>query len=107
MVEKDLVDIQNEDTFTHAVRQLFENKGIEKKTELKRSEVNKLAFLYAIAERYDFTDLKNILDKFLELRISIDRKGRKEVVDIARAITDLEAMKQSLNVESAKKDKRL
>jgi len=93
--EKDLHEITTETEFAKAIKELFSKQGLTKKTELRNSEVNKLAVLYAIARKYKFTELEDILDAFLELRISVGRKGRKEIVDIARSrLTELKALEE-------------
>ena len=95
-VEDDMINIEKKNNFSKAVEELFRKEGLEKKTELSKSEVSKLAFLYDIANKYKFDDLKKILDKFLELRISVGRKGRKEIVDITKSLTELEKNEERL-----------
>jgi len=91
-IESDLVKLDSENDLGKVITELFKAEGLTKKTDLRRNEVNRIALLYAIAKKYKFKELEDIIDVFLELRISIDRKGRKEIVDVARSIIQREEL---------------
>jgi len=85
IVEADLISAKTEESdFCKTLQELFSKSNLTQKSELSLSEINKLAVLYAIARKYHFDELKDILDAFLELRVSTERKGRKEIVEIAK-----------------------
>lgn len=55
-------------------------KNIEFKTELSDEEIKEINRLYFIADLLDFKMLKDFLTKFMELRVSQKREGRKEFI---------------------------
>ena len=65
--------------------ELFKDTNIKVKTELTRDEVSLTAKLYFLTEYFELEGFKEMLDNFLKLRVSKDRKGRKEYVDIGKS----------------------
>ena len=54
-------------------------------SELEHKEVFLVSILYAHAKEFNDDLLEHFLDQFLISRISKERKGRKEIVEIAKA----------------------
>jgi len=70
---------------------LLEDKGnILTKSELAKREINRLALLYAISKKYNFDFVKELIETILLMRISLNRKGRKEVVEIFKKVLEHE-----------------
>jgi len=70
---------------------LLEAKGnILTKSELTKREINRLALLYAISKKYGFDFVKELIETILLMRISLNRKGRKEVVEIFKKVLEHE-----------------
>jgi len=70
---------------------LLEDKGnILTKSELGKREINRLALLYAISKKYNFDFVKELIETILLMRISLNRKGRKEVVEIFKKVLEHE-----------------
>lgn len=84
-VEKDLVEVTKTDKLQEAYNQLFSDKNLSKITELNRNEVAKISILKTYADKFGFTELSSLIDNFLRYRVSLDRKGRTEHVNIASA----------------------
>jgi len=54
-------------------------------SELSDYEAKSFASLYAVSGRTSNTMLKTFLDSMLELRVSLKRKGREELMSVAKA----------------------
>lgn len=54
-------------------------------SEVSDYEAKSFASLYAVSQRTENHMLKTFLDSVLELRVSLKRKGREEMMNIARA----------------------
>jgi len=65
---------------------LAESKNLHFMTELRDDEIKLLAGLKAIAEEYGASFLDKFIQNFLEMRISLGRKGRTEIKDVARGV---------------------
>jgi hypothetical protein len=62
--------------------------------------------LYAFAKEYELPMLERMCDMFIELRVSKDRQGRSEAVNMAQAILGmkkLDAMERMLEQGTGKK----
>lgn len=69
-----------------AIREIFDEKGIKMKSHM-RSQINEsfqFARLYTLANALKIDILKTFCDEEITLRVSNDRLGRREAVDIAR-----------------------
>lgn len=76
---------------------LAESKNIHFMTELKDEEVKLLAGLKSVAQMYGAEFLTKFIKNFLEMRISLNRKGRLEIKDVARGgVAGEEKMRKGL-----------
>jgi len=85
MVNEDF-DIDNmfADTNTNpsdVVKELFSEKTIKARTDLSASQISKISRAYYLASILEMPELKSLLDEFITLRISKDRKSRSEFVE--------------------------
>lgn len=63
------------------LKELFNKKELETKTDLNIKQIILINKKRAIAEALDFKELSECIDDFLLLSISKDRQGRKEFVE--------------------------
>lgn len=70
-----------------AINTLFEKKSLKMKSHMRTNlnEAHHFAKLYVISNTLGIKVLKNYCDEEIELRISNDRLGRRETVDISRS----------------------
>ena len=74
----------SEEAQAKAIMQLTESPNPEVLTHLTDFEIKKLASLSAVANKYNLTVVKEWITTFIRYRISMNRKGREEIVDIAK-----------------------
>lgn len=63
------------------LRELFNDDGIDTRTDISDLQVVQIARARAIAEAFDISLLNEFCDNILRLSLSKDRKSRKEFVD--------------------------
>ncbi len=69
----------------------FSKKNLRMKTDLSKRQISAFVKLEMFGEIYGNKTIKKIHNKFYELLISKDRKGRKEFSDMARnVLSDME-----------------
>ena len=81
----------NEDIGKTSLRHLFDRldkKQIKLKSELTDREIKKIVKILFLAETLDMNRLNGMIDVFLQLRVSKDRKGRQEIIEALKTITD-------------------
>ena len=64
-------------------------------TELKDEHIAKITSLLSVAEKYNIPIYEKICETFMRLKVSKDRKGRKELLEIAKAVRDEELGKMN------------
>ncbi len=78
-----------EEAMGKSVTVLSESQRLKALSDISKQEANQFTALYALAKLTNNHMLEAILDTALELKISIDRKGRIEIKDVAiAAVTD-------------------
>lgn len=80
-----------------AIVHLTESKNPEILTELKDHEVVMLSSLSVVGTKYNSKLIDEWINKFIRFRISLNREGRKEIVDIAKAKNQIMSSLGSLN----------
>jgi hypothetical protein len=75
------------------VKELFNAKNIEMKSELNNKEVVAATRLLFMGERYDIPAYGHFVDNFLRLKVSTLRKGRREYIEGLHAEEKKEAGK--------------
>jgi hypothetical protein len=63
---------------------LSRTENLETLSETDDAEVKLIAALKTIAERYNMPLVDDYTDKYLQLKVSLHRQGRKEIQEIAR-----------------------
>lgn len=74
-----------DESLAQAISVLTETKKKKILSELENREIFYLAILYSQSKEFDDDLLEDFLKQFLIFRISKERKGRKEIVEIAKA----------------------
>jgi hypothetical protein len=75
---------------------LADTKNPEILSELNQEEIAVLASMQTIAEKYNLTLIQDFIQKFLLLRVSHKRQGRKEVIQISQGRKEEDRMKRTL-----------
>lgn len=70
------------------LKELFKEENLDQKTDLSGNEITALTRVFYIAQKLKIDGLKMLLDKFIRLRISKDRLGRKEFIDMLKGDID-------------------
>jgi flagellin-specific chaperone FliS len=81
----------NEDVGKAGMRHLFEKlnpKELMLKSHLTDNEIKKITKILFLAEQLELPQLRQMVDVFLRLRVSLNREGRKEVISALNTITD-------------------
>jgi len=70
------------------LKELFSSEGIKTRTDLSERQVSIVARLNFMSRYIDHDNLGIMIREFLELRVSKDRKSRKEFVESLKASND-------------------
>lgn len=99
VIDEDVFTTSSASDFSKSVSLLFDEQNLAKKTDLNARDIAKLTQIYQMAEEYDVPLLKQMADKFIELRVSLKRKGRGEAVQMTQQISQmkrLEALEEGM-----------
>jgi len=91
----DLNQMENEESeFKRLINEFFNRKNIDLKTELSDNEIKEITRLILLSKILKIGDLKDFVEIFMNLRVSLSRQGRKEFIS---AILPPENSNMSLN----------
>lgn len=79
----DLMD-NNDELREKAIESLFEDKHLFKNTRIKNNDIMKLARLKLYGDFYNLTLIDKLVKYILQLRISVNGLGRKEIVELVK-----------------------
>lgn len=91
VVEVDEVGEDLERTIGTLLEKLTEEERIALFSELEYEEIERLVILCAINEKLNSPILNTYIQTFLKLRVSLKRKGRKELVSVSKALARFKA----------------
>lgn len=82
----EVIDLLNKDDELKqkAIEALFEDKNIFKNTRVKNNDILKLARLKLFGDYYNLTLIDKLIRYILQLRISVNGLGRKEIVELVK-----------------------
>ena len=63
---------------------LAKSENLETLSETTEEEVRLMSALATIADEFNISMLSSYIDKYLQLKVSLHRQGRKEIAEIAR-----------------------
>lgn len=79
----DLMD-SNDELTEKAIESLFEDKHLFKNSRVKNNDILKLARLKLYGDYYNLSLIDKLIKYILQLRISVNGLGRKEVVELVK-----------------------
>jgi len=81
----EVIDIANNDELREkAIESLFEDKHLLKNTRVKNNDILKLTRLKLFGDYYNLTLVDKLIKYILQLRISVNGLGRKEIVELVK-----------------------
>lgn len=82
----EVIDLLNKDDELKqkAIEALFEDKNLLKNTRVKNNDILKLARLKVFSDFYNLSLIDKLIKYILQLRISVNGLGRKEVVELVK-----------------------
>ena len=81
----EVIDIANNDELREkAIESLFEDKHLFKNSRVKNSDILKLARLKLYGDYFNLSLIDRLIKYILQLRISVNGLGRKEVVELVK-----------------------
>ena len=69
---------------------LLSNKNLKVNTRIKYEQVSHISKLYLFSEIFEIDFIKNLADTILQLQISINGLGRKEIIDMVGKVYNTE-----------------
>lgn len=82
----EIIDVltNNDELREKAIESLFEDKHLFKNSRIKNNDILKLVKLKLYGEYYGLTMVDKLIKYILQLRISVNGLGRKEVVELVK-----------------------
>lgn len=82
----EIIDVLNnsDELREKAIESLFEDKHLFKNTRIKNSDIMKIARLKLYGDFYNLTLIDKLIKYVLQLRISVNGLGRKEIVELVK-----------------------
>ena len=82
----EIIDVLNnsDELREKAIESLFEDKHLFKNSRIKNSDIMKIARLKLYGDFYNLTLIDKLIKYVLQLRISVNGLGRKEVVELVK-----------------------
>ena len=99
VIDDEIFTTDSKSDYSKSIDLMFNDIDFTKKSDLSSRQINKLTKLYQMAEEYEMPMLKEMCDKFIALRVSHARKGRKEAVQMTQQISTmkrLEALEETM-----------
>jgi len=82
----EIIDVLNnsDELREKAIESLFEDKHLFKNSRIKNSDIMKIARLKLYGDFYNLTLIDKLIKYVLQLRISVNGLGRKEIVELVK-----------------------
>lgn len=80
-----------------AIESLFEDKHLFKNTRIKNNDIIKLVRLKLYGDYYNLTLIDKLIKYILQLRISVNGLGRKEIVELVKTDVFTSSLVESPN----------
>jgi len=72
---------EQENSIKTVSKELFNTNGIELKSEVDHDEINNITRLHFLKEKFGISNVDTLVSSFLRLRVSKDRKSRREFIE--------------------------
>lgn len=92
VIEDDMFGIGQSTDFSKSLKEMFSEENIKMKTDLTPKQICKLNVIREWSEYYDIPLLKHLYHRFIALRVSKDRQGRTEAVNMTQQIMQLKRL---------------
>jgi hypothetical protein len=90
LIEEGLNYNVEEDNEIKAVsRELFTKKEIDVKTEVSYNEINQISKIRFLENKFEIKNVQPLLESFLSLRVSMNRKSRLEFIKAIKGEEDM------------------
>lgn len=100
VIQDEVFGIGSDTDFSKSLKVLYDEENEVKKTDLSAKQICKINILWAMAVEYECELLRDMCISFIRLRVSKDRKGRAEAVNMTQ---QLNMFKRIEALESASK----
>lgn len=82
----EIIDVlnENDELREKAIESLFEDKHLFKNSRIKNNDILKLARLKLYGDYYNLALINKLIKYILQLRISVNGLGRKEIVELVK-----------------------
>jgi len=96
ILKETFTDINEDDPPTDAenlaeiIKAWLDDKYIHAKTRLNQNQIIALTILKTLAEKYNVTCIKDLIDNFVRYKLSEGGQSSKELVDILKSRTEVE-----------------
>lgn len=80
-------EVETENNIKSVSKELFNKKEVEVKTEVSHNEINNVTRLLFLEDRLLVSNVEVLIDNFLALRISKNRRSRREFVEALQTET--------------------
>jgi|SRR5690606_20685452 len=82
----EIIDVlnSNDELREKAIESLFEDKHLFKNSRIKNNDILKLARLKLYGDYYNLSLIDKLIKYILQLRISVNGLGRKEIVELVK-----------------------
>ena len=82
----EIIDVlnSNDELIEKAIESLFEDKHLFKNSRVKNGDILKLARLKLFGDYYNLALVDKLIKYILQLRISVNGLGRKEIVELVK-----------------------
>lgn len=82
----EIIDVlnENDELREKAIESLFEDKHLFKNSRIKNNDILKLARLKLYGDYYNLSLINKLIKYILQLRISVNGLGRKEIVELVK-----------------------
>lgn len=98
VIEEDMFGVGQSTDFSKSLKEMFSEDNIKMKTDLTPKQICKLNIIREWADYYDIPLLEHLYQRFIALRVSKERKGRTEAVNMTQQIMQLKRLEAYENM---------
>jgi|SRR6056297_359287 len=96
VTNEDVEQGNNESVFAESIKGLFSHRNLSMKTELTKKQVGILARAEIYAKKYKSKVMKSLIKEIMLKSVSIERKGRDDVIKLQSSTLERESRDTSL-----------
>jgi len=103
VIEDDIFSTTDKSDFSKSLEVMFNDDNEEKKSDLTSKQISKLNKIAQMADYYDSPLLLALYERFVRLRVSKAREGRKEGVTMTQQIAQFKRLEALERLERSRK----